>query len=199
MYVIAVTGRLASGKSTVSRLVAARGGCLIDADEISKQLLEKGTPEYYAVLNSFGEEIHSITGKINRKVLAQKAFSDPENLKKLEDIIHPAVRRTIIERLNDARKTGWKFVVLDIPLLEKSGLKTEIDFIILVTAEKGNIIERAISGGMDEQSVLIRLSAQPTVKELEQVADYVIDNNGNLDDLRSKVDDLFNARLQHLI
>lgn len=172
---------------------------MIDADDIARKLLEKDTPEYHNVVSSFGESILRSNGEIDRKALATKVFSSSNDLKTLEDIVHPSVQQQIKARLAEARDSNWKFAVIDIPLLKKGGLEPEIDITILVTAEQGKIIERAVSDGMDKGHALERLSSQPSLEELERAADAKIENNGNLDDLRHKIDELFKSRLQQLI
>lgn len=199
MFVIAVTGRLASGKSTVSRLLSARGGFLIDADVIAKEGLKKGTLQYFEVVQRFGKSILNNKEEIERRLLARKAFSSTESLKKLEAIVHPFVREEIRERIISARKDGWRFAVIDLPLVAKSGLEKEIDYIIFVDTDTEKIIERARGDGMDKNDAIQRLGSQPTTEELEKISDYKIDNNSSLDILRKQVEELFSRKLDKLI
>lgn len=199
MSIIAVTGRLASGKSTVSRLLAARGGFLIDADEIANEALDKGNSRYFQVIQYFGEDILNGNKEINRKLLAQKAFSSNERLERLEAIIHPFVRQEIRKKIALSKNNKRSFIVIDLPLVTKSGLKEEIDCIIFVNADKKKIIQRAIADGMEYSDVIQRLDKQPTAEELEETANYKIENNSSLDSLRQQVDELFNQKLNKLI
>lgn len=199
MYVIAVTGRLASGKSTVSRLVAARGGYLIDADRIAGSLLLKGTPEYEKVVSLFGDHIRKDNGEIDREALAREVFSSKDKLQVLENIIHPSVKRKVEMELLEAQKANRKFAVIDLPLLKKSGLLEKIDYVILVTAPQDQIMERVTTDGMNYKNALERLKHQPSVEEIEQFSNFKIENNGNLDDLRKRIDELFQTELPNLM
>lgn len=199
MFVIAVTGRLASGKSTVSRLLAARGGFLIDADEIANEALKKDKPQYSQVLHHFGEDILDGNKEIHRKLLAEKVFSSNENLERLEAVIHPFVRDEIRKKIASVQEDNWKFIVIDLPLVEKSGLREKIDYIIFVRADEEKMIQRATAEGLDYNDAVQRLRRQPSVEELEKLADVLIENSNSLDFLRQQVDELFNQKLNKLI
>jgi dephospho-CoA kinase len=196
---IAVTGQIASGKSTTSRLLAARGGFLVDVDEEVHKLLLPHTDTYLDVRTHFGDKIVDQDGTINRKKLADIVFNNPEELEFLEKIIHPKITEIILEKIATADQRDKKFVVIDVPLLEKSGIKKLVDVVIVVEASFENQLNRCKSEGMSEEQANLRLAAQPDFAELRKDADIILSNNGALDDLRKEIDELFEKNLGRLL
>lgn len=199
MLKIAVTGQIASGKSTTSRLLAARGGYLINADEEVHNLLLPHTEVYLDIRTHFGDKIIDHDGSIDRKKLAEIVFNDPEQLKALEGIIHPKIRSTILKKTQTAENEGKKFVVIDVPLLEKSGIKILVDIVIVLEASIENQLKRCETEGTSAEDARLRLASQPEFTQLSKEADIIISNNGSLDDLRNEIDELFEQKLDRLI
>lgn len=196
MLTIAVTGRFASGKSTVARMLATKGGVLIDADETARKALDDSSPVSEQIEKIFGPAILDENNRIDRKKLARVVFSDRKKLRRLENVIHPFVREHIKRTLARLKEQKKDFAIIDVPLLEKSGLVDVIDVSISVNSTDENIYKRAKSGGFEEQDISNRLNMQPSVERLTKIADYVIENNGSLGDLKKQVDELYKAKLE---
>lgn len=199
MLKIAVTGQIASGKSTTSRLLAARGGYLINADEEVHKLLLPHTDVYLDIRTHFGDKIIDHDGSIDRKKLAEIVFNDLEQLEALEGIIHPKIRSTVLEKTQIAENEEKKFVVIDVPLLEKSGIKKLVDIVIVMEARLENQLRRCEAEGITGEEAKLRLASQPDFAQLSKEADIIISNNGSLDDLRNEIDELFEHKLDRLI
>lgn len=195
--VVGLTGGLASGKSTVSRLLAERGALVVDADAVARQVVEPGGPAYHPVVERFGSEVLHHDGTLDRGRLAQVVFADADALADLNAIVHPAVRTVMAERVGKARgeagdETGNEagVVVLDIPLLvESRGSYDDLAGVVVVDCPVEVAVRRAREHrGMSEEEVRARMAAQATREERLAEADFVIDNSGSLDHLRAEVD-----------
>lgn len=198
MLVIAVTGQIASGKSTTSRLLAARGGKLIDADEGVHNLLGIDGNCYLDVRSKFGESILNPDGSINREKLAQIVFSDEKKLKDLEKIVHPFVVKEIRESINRYKEENCNMLVVDIPLLDKGEIDDVVDLIIVVDTNIDNQLDRLNSDGVTKEDALKRIKFQPSKEELRKKANITIENNGSLDDLRLKIDEIYEREIKQL-
>lgn len=199
MLVIAVTGQIASGKSTTSRLLAARGGKLIDADEEVHNLLGVDGNCYLDVRSEFGEPILNPDGSINREKLAQIVFSDEKKLKGLEKIVHPFVVKEIRESIKRYKEEDCNMLVVDIPLLDKAEIDDVVDLIIVVDTNIDNQLDRLNSDGVTKEDALKRIKFQPSKEELRKKANITIENNGSLDDLRLKIDEIYEREIKQLM
>lgn len=180
MLVIGLTGGIASGKSTVSKLLREMELPVFDADESSRQAVRKGSRGLALVVEAFGEEYLNQDGEMNRPKIAELVFKDKEALHTLEAIIHKVVWQEAEEFL--AANSNKKVVVLDVPLLIECGWHLKVDQVWLVAVDPETQIVRAMArSGMTRQEVVARIKAQMRLEEKLTYADFVIDNSGELD------------------
>lgn len=197
MKVIAVTGGIGTGKSTVSREFKKLGATVISADAVSRDIMKKGGIAYTKVVESFGRGILFEDGEINRKALGAIVFSDAESLKLLNSITHSLIYKEIKKR-TEAAET--ELVCLEIPLLydgeiDKSLIKTDAE--IAVIADREERIKRVIGrDGCTRQTAIDRMNSQLSDEEYARYADFVLENNGDLYELPSRVRDLYNKIMQ---
>ncbi|MDX3058390.1 dephospho-CoA kinase [Streptomyces sp. NE06-03E] len=186
MLKVGLTGGIGAGKSEVSRLLARFGAVLIDADRISREVVEPGTPGLTAVVEAFGPGILRPDGTLDRSALGSIVFADPARLATLNAIVHPLVgaRSAELERAAGAGAV----VVHDVPLLTENGLAPLYDLVVVVDAKPGTQLDRLVTlRGMTESDARARMAAQATREERLAVADLVIDNDGPLEDLEPQV------------
>lgn len=187
---VGLTGGIASGKSTVARLLAERGAAVIDADRLVASLYEPGEPGARAVAELFGEEALDSNGAVDRERVAEIVFHGPEGARarrRLEEAIHPLVRQRFAEMAHEA---GSDVVVLEATLLVEAGYGPDFDTVVTVEADPEVRLERAIARGMSEEEARRRLTAQGEGDVRRAGADRVIRNDGTLLELERKVDDL---------
>lgn len=187
MILIGLTGGIGSGKSTVSSLLAERGAIIIDADAIVRELQAPGQPLLTVLADRFGSTIIDNTGALDRAKLASIAFSDPDALKDLNKIVHPAVAAEMDRRLNEQRATD-NVVVLDIPLLTENPRKG-LCGVVVVDIDPDLAVSRLVEfRSMSEDDARSRIAKQASREDRRAIADQVIDNSGDLDSLATQVD-----------
>ncbi len=185
--VIGLTGNIACGKSTVARMLAEKGACVIDADAIAHEVIRKGTPAYDAVLRRFGPGILGPEGEIDRRRLGEIVFRDSVALRDLEAIVHPAVLAEIQRRIL-ACSEAPAIVVEAIKLIE-SGFARACDALWVVTCPEAEQVRRLMrERGFTEEEARVRIRAQPPQEEKIRQADVVIDNGGDLEATRRQVE-----------
>ena len=185
MYVIGLTGNIATGKSTVLNVLAQLGAEVIDADKIAHQVTAPDGPAYAAVVEAFGPEILREDGTIDRAKLGRIVFRDPEALKRLERLTHPAVGAIIAQRIAEARAP---VVVIEAIKLIEAGLHKNVDAVWIVTAPREQQIQRLMqTRGLSRAEAEMRIDAQPPIEPKLPLADVVIENAGSLDELREQV------------
>lgn len=185
MYIIGLTGNIATGKSTVGRMLTELGARYIDADEIAHEVIARGGPAFPGVAAAFGAGILDANGEIDRRRLGGIVFSDAARLRQLEEIVHPAVLARISETL---AKTGEKVAVLDAIKLLESGLSRVCDTVWVVTCQRDQQLDRLVrTRGLSPEEALLRINAQPPQEEKARRADVVIDNGGSLASMRRQV------------
>lgn len=188
MEVVALTGGVGSGKSTVAGMLRALGATVIDADEAARAVVEPGTPGFDQVVAAFGERFVK-DGRLDRAALAEHVFSDPDALRRLNEITHPLVRQWMAERQQEALARGDERVVLDIPLLFENGLQDAFATILLVYAPPETQLRRLVEGrGFSEADARARIAAQLPMEEKRGRATYLIDNSGSLEATRRQVE-----------
>jgi dephospho-CoA kinase len=186
-YIVGLTGGIGSGKSTVLARLAERGAIVIDADAIVHELQRAGEPVFDEMVKEFGEEIVGSDGELDRAKVASIAFSDPARTKRLNEIVHPAVGKAVLERLSSAGDED--VVVIDIPLLtENTRAERGLKEIIVVDVTPETQLERAIARGGDPDDIRRRMAAQASREDRLALADHVIDNNRDLAELERQVD-----------
>ncbi len=193
MLKVAVTGGIGSGKSAVGEILEELGAVIVDADELARTVIERGNSGYDQVLAAFGDEVLT-SGEIDRAKLAGLVFSDPELRKKLEGIIHPLVREAAEEIMKSA--PSGSVVVNEIPLLFETNGAKRFDFVIAVQTPMELRIERLSQRGMKLYEIEKRIAVQASDQERASIANVIVVNDGSLDQLRSKVEELWFTQLQ---
>lgn len=193
MLKVAVTGGIGSGKSAVGEILEELGAVIVDADELARTVIERGNSGYDQVLAAFGDEVLT-SGEIDRAKLAGLVFSDPELRKKLEGIIHPLVREAAEEIMKSA--PSGSVVVNEIPLLFETNGAKRFDFVIAVQTPMELRIERLSQRGMKLYEIEKRIAVQASDQERASIANEIVVNDGSLDQLRSKVEELWFTQLQ---
>ncbi len=175
MKIIGVTGGIGSGKSTVSSMFRQLGADVIDADEISRAITKKNGSAFDEIVSNFGEEILLENGEIDRKKLGQIVFSDKNKLEVLNEITHKYI---FIEMEKRIRESKAEIIILDVPLLFSKDFRIKYDYSVGVTANVSERIKRVKSrDGLTEDEILSRINNQISDKELEEKADFIIENN----------------------
>lgn len=186
---IGLTGSIAAGKSEVTKRLRTLGAFVIDADEISRELTQKGAPALFRIAEAFGEDMLLPDGALDRAALAKAAFRDKKKLLELNAILHPL----ILERMRELEKeSGRTRVVYDVPLLIEIGMDKAMDAVWMVDAPEDVRIERLLQRrGLTREQAIERVRAQLCDEEKRRRADVIIPNCGTLDELYGKVDDLW--------
>lgn len=184
MY-LGLSGGIGSGKSTVAKMLSDLGAVVIDADAIAKEVLEPGQIGYESVIHTFGEDLLDSSGNIDRKKLADAVFQDSNQLLKLEAIVHPAVSARVTQIRESLPETS--VVVYDTPLLVEKQLQDQFDLVIIVQADVAVRKERLVDRGLEIHDIEARIANQATDAQRSKVADFVIINDGSLQELRDDV------------
>lgn len=189
--VIAITGIIGSGKSTVSKLLKERGYVVIDCDQGSRECIKKGSQGYYEMLDAFSELILDTEGNIDRKKVAELVFTDIEKRKQLEAIQHPLILKWVQEQCA-ASEDALMFV--EVPLLFECGWECYFDQSLVVVADENIVFERLkIARNMNDEDIKKRLNTQMKSELKMNKADYVMINNGSLVELNQQIDNLLNG------
>ncbi|GIH68311.1 dephospho-CoA kinase [Sphaerimonospora thailandensis] len=190
MLRVGLTGGIGSGKSEVSRRLAARGAIVIDADKIAREVVEPGTSGLAEIVQAFGDGVLRPDGTLDRERLGSIVFADPGKLKVLNGIVHPRVGARV-EELQQAAPAG-AIVVYDVPLLAENGLAAMYDLVIVVDASDGVRVHRLGEfRGMTEEDARARIAVQASREDRLDVADIVIDNEGSLELLDARVGEVW--------
>jgi dephospho-CoA kinase len=194
MLVVALTGGIGAGKSLVAQYFSELGARVVDADQLSRIAIERGSAGFDEVITRFGESILR-NGDIDRKALGEIIFKDKSAKADLEAIIHPRVRELFFEVVNDL--AADEILIYEIPLLVETGAASNFDQIITVEADIEIRKSRLLKRGMFSSEIESRLAAQASPAEREAVATHVIENSGDEDQLLRKVENLW-EELQRL-
>jgi dephospho-CoA kinase len=185
---VALTGGIASGKSTVAGLFAARGVPVIDTDLIARQVVEPGEPALAAVIEAFGSGVLGPDGRLDRPRMRERVFADPAARRRLEDILHPAIRA---EMERQARAAGGPYQLLVIPLLVEAGRRDHVDRVLVVDVPEATQIERLMRrDGVPRSQAEAALRAQAARDARFALADDVIENTDDLVALEAQVEAL---------
>jgi dephospho-CoA kinase len=186
--IIGLTGGIASGKSTVAKILRELGIPVIDADQIAREVVEVGEAAYWQIVEQFGEDILQQDKTINRVKLGAIVFNDERKRKLLNSIVHPAVRQKMLEQKERYVKKGEKTIVLDIPLLFESNLTHLVDKIVVVYVDNHIQLERLMARNcFSKEEAEVRIKAQMPLKEKAAKADAVIDNNGTIEQTKEQL------------
>ena len=186
---VGLTGGIGAGKSTVADLFSQKGAVVIRSDELARQVIEPQTPGFQQVLDRFGKEFVNSEGYIDRAKLAQIVFQDDAALKDLENIIHPLVRSKTNQII--AQHTSETIIVNEIPLLLEKRMESLFDFLVIVISSEKNRLERLTQRGLNTEQVVVRMAKQVSDDERKAAADFLIVNDGNLDQLEADVEKIW--------
>ena len=187
---VGLTGGIASGKSTVSAMLAELGAVIIDADALAREVVAQGTPGLAAVVAEFGDGLLTPDGDLDRPAMGALVFNDPEARKRLEAIVHPLVFERIVDLESHAPEGA--VVVHDIPLLAESGRADTFDAVVVVDAPAEVQVERMLRDrGWTREEAEARMNAQASREARNAVATHLIENTGTIEDLRRRVTEVF--------
>jgi dephospho-CoA kinase len=189
MPVIAITGGVGAGKSTVALQFSDLGAVVFSADEIAREVLNPGSAVLEEVIREFGREYILPDGRLDRKKMGNLVFSDSSSRRRLEQITHPAIRQILQERVSRVlADQPDAVVVVEVPLLYESGMESGYDAVIAVIASKENTVQRLSKrDGLSAAEIEKRIAAQLPMQEKAMRANYVIQNDGKRDALKDLV------------
>lgn len=188
MHIIGLTGGIASGKSTVSTMLTKLGAYIIDTDKIAHAVVMPGQPALLAIVDHFGNEIMLSDGNLNRKLLGDIIFQNPEERSQLEKITHPYIDMQVDHNIKKAEQLGYQIVVIDVPLLFEAGWQNRVDEIWVVYVEPEVQISRLISrNGFTTKEAMDRINAQLNITEKAERSHVVIDNTLDLENTKQQV------------
>ena len=190
MRVIALTGGIGCGKSLAAEFFADHGALVIDADQLARAAIERGSSGFDEVVATFGDSILK-NGEIDRRALGELVFRDPAKKAALEAIIHPWVRSEFQAAV--ASLTGNQTLVYEIPLLFETGGADRFEIVITVEADLDKRIERLREKGLHLSEIEARMAAQASREDRLSIADFTIENNGSKDDLLRQVENIWEA------
>jgi dephospho-CoA kinase len=185
MLVVALTGGIGSGKSTVGQIFEDLGAIVTDSDQLARNVVERGTTGFDQIVATFGDEVLK-NGDLDRAALAELIFKDPTKRTQLEQITHPLIRRAFAKIVESA--PGDSIVINQIPLLVESKHDYKFDHVITVSATEEERIQRLLMRGMNLTQIRQRIGAQSTDSQREAISDTVIRNNKDHSDLLLEVE-----------
>ncbi len=195
MRVIGLTGGIATGKSTVARMLAELGAAVVDADAIAREVVAPGKPAWHRLLSAFGPDILLEDGQVNRRLLGRLVFGCPQKVEMLNRATHPFIIEAVRRRIEELDRSGCRVAVLDAPLLLEAGLEDMVDEVWVVTAPRdvqlARLMQRDPDLGEDEAGA--RLDSQMPLEEKARRADVVIDNGDGLEETNRRVRDAWEA------
>jgi dephospho-CoA kinase len=186
---VGLTGGIGAGKSTVADLFSQKGAVVIRSDELARQVIEPQTPGFQQVIDRFGQDFVNAEGYIDRAKLAQIVFHDDTALKDLENIIHPLVRSKTNQIIG--QHTSETIIVNEIPLLLEKKMESLFDFLVIVISSEKNRLERLTQRGLTTEQATARMAKQVSDDERKAAADFLIVNDGNLDQLEADVEKIW--------
>jgi len=192
MIYVGLTGNIASGKSQVSRMLAERGAVIVDADVLAREAVEPGSPGYERVVGRWGKDVLAPDGTIDRAKLRHLVFGDRDELEALNSIVHPGIARLRRARIAEGRASGATVLVYVAPLLFERHIAREFDAIILVDAPRAVRLQRLVDQrGISMEDAVNMIASQMPAELKRARADYVIENDGTVEELERQVDDVW--------
>lgn len=197
MKTVGLTGGIGSGKSTAAGILADLGAYVIDADRVGHSVYEPGTPGWQQVVAAFGDDILGSDGTIDRKRLGGMVFSDAAQLARLNGIVHPLIRTAVGDRISELRRGDQRQpVVVEAAVLLEAGWDSLVDEVWVIVTNRSAVVERVkVQRGLDAAAIEARIAAQLGDAERRRRADVVIDNSGDLDQLRADLASHWQQRL----
>ena len=200
MLVIGLTGGIGTGKSEAAKYMVSLGAVLIDADVVGHEAYKPHAEAWRRVVEAFGEGILQASGEIDRRSLGAIVFSDPEQLKKLNGIMHPLMAQMVQERIDALGAEGAEVVVVEAALLYEAGWDSLVQEVWVTDSSEEAVISRLSQrNGMSEEEARRRLASQMSRSERLSRADIVIDNSGDITQMRKVIDELWATRVKERI
>jgi len=194
MLLVGLTGNIAAGKTTVARMLAARGATIIDADALARDAVAVGSAGHRAIVERWGDDVLGPDGDLDRAALRQLVFQEPTELEALNAIVHPEVSRLREELVSEARERGDRILVCDIPLLFERRLVDDFDRLVLVDAPRPLRLERLVRDrGLSHTEAMNMIAAQMPAELKRARADFVIVNDADLATLEERVVEVWRA------
>jgi dephospho-CoA kinase len=193
VLLVGLTGGIGSGKSEVSKRLAALGAVIVDADKVAREVVQPGTPGLEQVVDAFGRQVLLPDGTLDREGLGRIVFGDPQKLARLNSIVHPLVGERIAAMMADVERDHPDAVVVyDVPLLVENGLQDRYQVVLVVATAPDTQLRRLVEQrGMTEADARARIAAQAPLEAKLAVADHVIDNDGDLAALDAAVEEVW--------
>jgi dephospho-CoA kinase len=194
MMIIGLTGSIASGKSTVSKMLEEQGYPIVDADLVARKVVEPGSITLQEISEEFGSDIIQKDGSLDRQKLGEMIFNDPELRGRLNDIIHPAIRKEMLRERDELVKAGNELIIMDIPLLFESQLQHFVDKILVVSVTEENQLLRLMErNGLAEHEAKARIGSQLPMSVKVQGADAVIFNDGTIEETKQQLMEILSS------
>ncbi|MFC1981882.1 dephospho-CoA kinase [Chloroflexota bacterium] len=194
--VIGLTGGIGSGKSTVSQCLAELGAVIIDADKVGHEAFKPDTEAWREVVATFGNQVLTTGGEVDRKKLGEIVFNDPESLSQLNRIMHPRMHEMMKARIEEYQRQRVDVVVLEAAILIEANWTPLVDEVWVTVAPEATVVERVKKQrGLAEEQILTRIRSQLSTEERTSHADTVINNDNDLDELKTKVKTLWEKLL----
>ena len=188
MLIVALTGGIGSGKSTVGELFQQLGAVVVDSDQLAREVVERGSLGFEQIVTLFGDEILK-NGEINRSLLAEIIFKDPAKRKNLEQITHPLIRKAFADVV--AKSGDQAIVINQIPLLVESKYEYNFDHVITVSTSEDKRIARLLAKGYTQEQIQNRMKSQVSDADREKIADSIIQNNESENELLPQVEKIW--------
>ncbi len=194
IYIVGLTGGIASGKSEAARMLGDMGARCVDADAISRRLTSEPGETLDMIRAEFGDGVFDEEGALIRSKLADIVFNDPAKRKALDALTHPAIQKTMLDEVEQADKAGEKIVFLNVPLLFETGMDALCDETWLISCDEDVQLERLMErDSMDEDQAKARIASQMSLEDKTRRATVVIDNRGQLDRLYAQLSNQYQA------
>lgn len=192
MLTIGLTGGISSGKSTITSWFLEKGIIVLDADQIVRQLQKPGSQLLYDLAHEFGPSVILENGELARDVLGSIIFHDEAAKQKLNAMIHPLVKQKLVEGIEQAKARGEQLVVLDVPLLFESGFESLVDRTLVVYVPREIQVKRLMKRDqIDESYALAKINSQMSLEKKRDLADYVLNNEYSMRELRTQFEQMF--------
>lgn len=191
MVKVGITGGIGSGKTVFCNIFESHGAYVLNADELAKNIMVENPSVKKEIIDTFGAKSYKKDGSLNREYLAEQAFNK-DRVEELNDIVHPRIPKTASQLMNKAEKEGYDVFVYEAALLLQNLRPENLDYVILLLAEKEKRIRRVQErDGVKKELVIDRMQHQQNFEELTHLADIVIENNGTLEELEAKAEKVY--------
>lgn len=197
MLVIGLAGGIGTGKSEVARFLQELGAVVIDADRVGHEVYTPHTEAWHEIIRTFGRDVLKANGEVDRRKLAALVFGDPQALAQLEAITHPAITERVRERIEELKRQGARVVVLEAIKLTRTAAAALVDEVWVTYSSEERVVERlARRDSLKVEEVKQRIEAQLPFSEMKKAAQVVVENQGSLQELRDRVQSLWESRVK---